>query len=203
MIWDLLLGVGLPLWFASIYHNVIVVLTVLTVVSAILIAIVTIGWGYGEDTWILIDPDVTYKKSVVGLHILFVVCGFIICIAPSNKFVQYTCYGIAGYNATTTLAATPLGQRTIQVVSNGSGKVVDATGKVFDSSVNNLTGMSGLLNVWIEKKTKEFKSEVDNDVKNVAHITPMDSLELQLKNTQEKIQRMQAERDSISRFFKR
>lgn len=164
MLTSLFFGVALPLWFASIYEAILII--------SILIGCVSLAGAFVAIIGYLLDPtlrgELFYKflgtKNGKIMIVLLALNVIVMILAPSKKFMQYTMYGIAGYNATVTLAETPLGKKTIQVASNGTEKVVNATGKVFDSTLSNTLGLSGLLNTWVEKKTKEMELEMQKDI---------------------------------------
>lgn len=165
MLIDLFLGVALPLWFATVYANIgtLVVLTaVILTIGLVMFNAVTMPDG--DSGWWLITKGYPHYKKVMAVHIFNVLLILFLAIAPDEKFVKYTMYGIAAYNGANTLAETDIGKKTIQVASDGTNKVIGATSQVFDSSVSNVTGVSGLLNVWIAKKTQEFKLDMEKDL---------------------------------------
>lgn len=163
MLFDLLLGIALPLYIANVYQTIIGISIFGAIISTLLTPIV-IGYYYdtSHNEFNLNDMyNAKIKKFLIFLwafNLMFAI------FSPSEKFVQYTMYGIAGYNATTIIAETPLGKKTIQVASNGTNKIVNATGQVFDSSLSNTLNLSSLLNTWIEKKSKEIKMDMEKDL---------------------------------------
>ena len=163
MLLDLLLGVALPLYVANVYQT-IVGISIFCVILSILIVVGVMCYYFDtcDSEFNMTDMYNTKLKKflifIYAFNLLFAI------FSPTEKFVQYTMYGIAGYNATTIIAETPIGQKAIQVASNGANKIVNASGQVFDSSLSNTLNLSTLLNTWIEKKSKELKMDMEKDL---------------------------------------
>jgi len=164
MLTSLFFGVALPLWFASIYEPILFISIFIGCISLAAAVIATIGYLLDSSCRDEFFFEFLGTKNgkimivVLAINVIFMI------FAPSKKFMQYSMYGLAGYNLTVTLAETPLGKKTIDAASNGTEKVVNATGKVFDATLSNTLGISGLLNAWIEKKTYDIQKDMRADI---------------------------------------